>query len=71
MRKLVVTLELDVEETDDATLSAEETTPSLNEYEAAEIADVLTALNKETSTELFAGSGIYAVFKECRVIASA
>ena len=64
MRTLKVTLEIKVDE--DA--SAGEEIESLDEYDARDVADVLTAMDENTTSELFGGSGILAKFTECKVI---
>ena len=67
MRTLKVTLEIKVDEAPEPGEEIE----SLDDYDARDVADVLTAMNEDTAAELFGGSGILAKFTECRVIDAA
>jgi len=71
MKTLKVTLEIQVKDWDPEFEEDEEAPLSLDDYSAAEVADVFTGLNKDTSTELFGGSSVYAEFVECKVIDAA
>jgi hypothetical protein len=69
MKTLKVTLEIQVDEWEPAFEEDEiEGEEVLDDYEARDVAGVLSGLNEHTSIELFAGSEINATFKECRVL---
>jgi hypothetical protein len=71
MRTLKVTLEIKVDDWTPEFEEDEAAPCTIADYEADEVADVLDGINENTSAELFAGSEIYAVFKECRVMEAA
>jgi hypothetical protein len=77
MRTLLVTLEIDVDdlsEKDRAQCARDmqcgiEQIPDMSEVSAAEFSNLLEGIGMEGSVEyFFAGSDIYAEFKECRVL---
>jgi hypothetical protein len=71
MKTLKVTLEIKVDDWKKEFEEDDEVPAKLADYQASEVAGVLEALNEHTSAELFGGSGVYAQFKECRVIDAA
>lgn len=71
MRTLKVTLEIQCDSWDPEFDEDDDTPTTLEDYGADEVAEVFTGLNDQTSIELFAGSSVYATFKECRVLDAA